>query len=81
MKVRTHKRTDRASLIIGGIMNTSLGFGFSKPIIPRATATLVNDSIKATARLKSRRISPRRIPSQFLANSAQTAFKKVKANV
>jgi hypothetical protein len=79
--MKTYQRVRKSSFIVSGVNNTALGFGFSRPILPKATTTLVNDSIKAITKLKARRISPRRIPSQFLANSAQKAFKQVKANV
>ena len=79
--IRTYKRVKKVSLMVGGITNAALGFGFSRAIMPKATAILVDDSIKATTVLKARRISPRRIPSQFLANSAQEAFKQVRNNV
>lgn len=79
--IKNYPHSRRASLVIGGIINTSLGFGFRRPNLPKVTSILVEDSIKSTINLKARRISPRRIPSQFLANSAQKSFRQVKAHV
>lgn len=78
--VKSYPRRQRSSLVVAGITNTSLGFGFRRPNLPKLTTVLVKDSMQATVKLKARRISPRRIPSQFLANSAQKALKQVKAH-
>ena len=79
--IKTYPHRQKGSLVVGGIINTTLGFGFRRPNVPKFTTVLIEDNIRSIVNIKARRISPRRIPSQFLANSAQKAFNQLKSHV
>ena len=63
---------------LGPSLNASLGFGLSKPVYSDTRDILISGHLEAMEKLKSRRLSAKRIPSQFLANSLAKVMKEVK---